>query len=48
MFLEVGARDVAKYLHVSERTVYRYVERFRVIGDVRQTVKINGPMSLLI
>ena len=28
--LEVTAQDVTKVMHVSERTVYRYAERFRV------------------
>ena len=34
VFLEVTAQDIAKVMHVSERTVYRYAERFRVTGDV--------------
>jgi len=38
---------VAKVMHVSERTVYRYAERFRVTGDVRPSVKRNGPAQLL-
>lgn len=46
-FLEVEAAEVAKYMHVSERTVYRYVERYKVTGDVRQCVKNNGPRQLL-
>ena len=46
-FLEVEAAEVAKYMHVSERTVYRYVERYKVTGDVRQCVKSNGPRQLL-
>ena len=47
VFLEVTAQDVAKVMHVSERTVYRYAERFRVTGDVRPSVKRNGPALLL-
>ena len=46
-FLEVEAAEVAKYMHVSERTVYRYVERYKVTGDVRQCAKRNGPRQLL-
>ena len=30
-----------------ERTVYRYVERFRVTGDVRQSLSKNGPQRVL-
>ena len=43
----MGARDVAKYMHVSERPVYRYAERFRVTGDVRRSTKRNGATRLL-
>ena len=46
VFLEVTAQDVAKVMRVSERTVYRYAERFRVTGDVRPSVKRNGPAQL--
>lgn len=46
-FLEVEAAEVAKYMHVSERTVYRYVEQYKVTGDIRQCVKSNGPRQLL-
>ena len=34
-------------MHVSERTVYRYAEWFRVTADVRPSVKRNGPAQLL-
>ena len=47
VFLEVTAQDVAEVMHVSERTVYRYAEWFRVTGDVRPSVKRNGPVQLL-
>ena len=47
VFLEVTAQNVAKVMHVSERTVYRYAERFRVTGDVWPSVKRNSPAQLL-
>lgn len=47
VLLGVTARDVAKVMHVSERTVYRYAERFRVTGEVRPSAKRNGPSRLL-
>ncbi len=47
VFLAVSAQDVAKVMHVSERTVYRYAERFSVTGEVRPSAKKNGPARLL-
>ncbi len=47
VLLEVTAQDVAKVIHVSERTVYRYADRYRRTGEVRPLVKRNGPARLL-
>ena len=47
VLLEVTARDVAKVMHVCERTVYRYAERFSITGEVRSSAKRNGPSQLL-
>lgn len=41
----MSAAEIAKLLLVSERTVYRYAERFRVCGDIRPFPKKNGPVS---
>ena len=35
LFLLMPAKEVARLLFISERTVYRYSERFRITGDVR-------------
>ena len=47
ILLEVGAQDVARYIHMSERTVYGYAEWLWMTGDVQQSAKRNGPMHLL-
>ena len=43
----VRARDVARRMQISERTVHRYAERFRVTGYVRRSLKRNGPLRSL-
>ena len=47
VFMEIRAEDVAKLMYVSERTVYRYVDRYRATGEVRPSLKRNGPVKLL-
>ena len=47
VFLRVAADEVARVMHVYERTVYRYAERFRLTGEVRTSMKSNGPPSML-
>ena len=41
------AADIASLTFVSERSVQRYVERFKVTGDVAQFAKRNGPTRIL-
>lgn len=43
----VHARDVARHVQVSERTIHRYAERFRVTRYVRWSSKRSGPPHLL-
>ena len=45
VFLELGAHNVAKYMHVKGWCIY--AEQFRFTGDVRWSVKRNGPTHLL-
>ena len=42
-----SAVEVAKILYISERTVYRYAERFRLTGGVRLFAKKDGPAHTL-
>jgi transposase len=42
---EVG--EVATLMNVSERSVYRFAERFLATGDVRPFLKRNGPTTIL-
>ena len=46
-FLEKDASEVAKVLGISECSVYRYSQLFRVTGDVRPLVRRNGPAKEL-
>ena len=39
----MSAKEVARLLFVSERTVYRCPERFRITGDVRLFKRSYGP-----
>ena len=39
--------DISSVTFVSERTIQRYVERFKVTGDVAQFAKRNGPTRML-
>ena len=39
--------DISSLIFVSERTIQRYVERFKVTGDVAQFAKRNGPTRML-
>ena len=41
------AADIASLTFVSKRTVQRYVERYKVTGDVAQFVRKNGPARML-
>ena len=34
-------------MHISERSVYRFAERYKATGDVRLFAKRNGPRQLL-
>ena len=43
LFLRMNAGDVARVMCVSERSVYRYAQRFLLTGDVRLFHKSNGP-----
>ena len=43
----MSAKEVARLLFVSGRTVYRYSERFRITGDVQLFKKSYGPRSEL-
>ena len=45
--LGLKAADIASLTFVSERTVQRYVERYKVTGDVAQFVRKNGPARML-
>lgn len=47
LYKEVAAADIARFLYISERSVYRYVERFRTTGEVRKCYKTNGPACIL-
>lgn len=47
LYSNVSAPEIAKLLYISERTVYRYAERFRLTGDVRLFAKKNGPATTL-
>ena len=47
MFLRMEASEVARLLHVCERTVYRYAERFRLTGGVRKHMKQTGPYPIM-
>ncbi len=47
VLLEVTAQDIAIVMHLSERTVYRYADRYRATGEVRPLVKRNGRARLM-
>ena len=38
---------MARAMHVSERTVFRYAERYYCTGEVRSFAKHNGPPETL-
>ena len=39
--------DISSLIFVSERTIQRYMERFKVTGYVAQFAKRNGPTRML-
>ena len=43
LYMEVRAEDTAKLLHISERSVYRYVKRFNSTGRVARDHRTFGP-----
>jgi len=45
--LEDGNIEVDGLFYVCARTVYRYVERSNLTGEVRKSVKHNGPYPVL-
>ena len=47
LYNDVAADDIARFMYISERSVYRYVERFRTTGEVRKCYKTNGPAYIL-
>lgn len=47
IYLDKDAGEVARVLGVSESSVYRYSQLFRVTGDVRPLAKRNGPAKEL-
>ena len=46
-FLDVAAEIVAEIMQVSIRSVYRYTERFQLMGEVRKSLQRNGPLPIL-
>ena len=42
MFLRMETSEVARFLYVCTRTVYRYTKRFNLTGEVRKSIKHNG------
>lgn len=46
-FLNLDAETVGRMMHISERSVHRYSELYRLTGDVRPFVKRNGPLKEL-
>ena len=47
MFHNTEAGEVASLMNISERSVYRYAERFLATGEVRPFLKKNGPSTIL-
>ena len=47
LYMEVGVEDTANMLHMSERSVYRYVKRFNTTGRVAKEHHTNGPSHSL-
>ena len=47
LFHHKSKHEIATLLHVSTRTVERYIQLFLSTGDVAQKPKKNGPDSLL-
>ena len=47
VFLQLESGDIARLMHISERSVYRFAERYKATGDVRLFAKRNGPRRLL-
>ena len=47
VFLRMEASEVARLLYVCTRTVYRYAERFNLTGELRKSIKHNGPYPVL-
>ena len=47
LYMDVAADDISRLLHISERSVYRYVQRFKSTGEVRKCHKTNGPACIL-
>ena len=47
VFLRMEASEVAELLHVCSRTVYRYAERFYLTGEVRMSMKRDGPYPVM-
>ena len=47
LFMGIDAKEIARSLFVSERSVYRFSKRFEVTGDVRPALKRNGPIREL-
>ena len=45
--MDISVDEISKLLQVSERTIYRYVERFRLTGDVKQYPKKDGPSHVI-
>ena len=43
IYLNKDSKEVAETMKVSERSVYRYCERYITTGDVRPFIKRNGP-----
>ena len=43
----LSVSDIAASLCISARSVYRYLERFEMTGDVRATKQRHGPVKLL-
>jgi len=47
LFLNIPADEVARLMFVSERTVYRYAERYCNTGEVKPFIKQKGPSAIL-
>ena len=47
VYLGKEVKEIAEVMKVSERSVYRYSERYLITGDVRPFIRRNGPVREL-